>query len=118
MTYRISKTFQFSAAHHLPALPEGHKCRRVHGHNYRVTLTLAADELDGAGMVRDYGDLDQVRNWIAGQLDHRDLNAIDDQPTAERLARLTFIHWAADLPELVEVTVSETPATSASYAPS
>ncbi len=117
MSYRISKTFQFSAAHHLPALPAGHKCRRVHGHNYRVTLELAADNLDGAAMVRDYGDLDPVRVWIGEHLDHRDLNHLDDQPTAERLARLVYDRWAAELPELAAVTVCETPATTATYTP-
>lgn len=34
--YRIGKRFMFEAAHHLPDLPEGHKCARLHGHSYTV----------------------------------------------------------------------------------
>jgi len=114
--YRISKTFGFAAAHHLPQLPEGHKCRRVHGHNYRLTLVIAG-ELDDRDMVVDYGDLDRVRSWIAKTFDHRDLNQVIDHPTAERLAEYVFTRWAEVYPELVEVVVSETPDTTASYAP-
>jgi 6-pyruvoyltetrahydropterin/6-carboxytetrahydropterin synthase len=117
VTYRISKTFGFSAAHHLPQLPEGHKCRRPHGHNYTVTLVLAARDLDGWGMVLDYGDLDPVRAWIAATLDHRNLNDVLEDPTAERLARFTWTQWAGEFPALTEVTVTETPNTTASYAP-
>ena len=118
MTYQITKTFTFAAAHHLPQLPDGHKCRRVHGHNYAVTLTLEADDLDQLGMVRDYGDLDPVKRWLDGTFDHRDLNEeLPVPPTAEWLARLTFDMWAGKFPQLAEVTVSETPATTASYRP-
>ena len=79
MTWRISKTFGFAAAHHLPALPEGHKCRRPHGHNYTVTLVLAATRLDDREMVLDYGELAPVRAWIGKTLDHRDLNSLLDR---------------------------------------
>lgn len=116
-TYRISKTFGFAAAHHLPQLPEGHKCRRPHGHNYAVTLVLSAAALDEQGMVLDYGDLDPVCDWIAETLDHRDLNYLLPCPTAENLARYVWHRWAGEFPALAEVTVAETPNTTASYAP-
>jgi 6-pyruvoyltetrahydropterin/6-carboxytetrahydropterin synthase len=125
VTYAISKTYRFSAAHHLPQLAEGHKCRRVHGHNYAVTLTLEAEDLDHFGMVLDYGDLDPVAQWIRTTLDHRDLNGelpvppgkMTVPPTAEYLARVIFEVWAGRFPQLAQVTVSETPETTASYRP-
>ena len=118
MTYAITKTFTFAAAHHLPQLPDGHKCRRPHGHNYAVTLVLEADHLDPCGMVTDYGDLDPVKQWIATDLDHRDLNEVlPCLPTAEWLARAVWDRWTKRYPELAEVIVSETPATTASYRP-
>jgi len=114
VTYLISKTFRFAAAHHLPRLPEGHKCRRVHGHNYAVTLVLEAGRLDEQGMVLDYGELDEVRSWIAHTLDHRDLNdVLGDLATAEALADYVYSTWQAAYPRLCEVTVSETPDTTA-----
>jgi hypothetical protein len=58
--WSISKTFTFEAAHYLPGVPEGHKCRRLHGHSYAVTVELRNDELDQAGMVLDYGEVSQI----------------------------------------------------------
>lgn len=72
MRYTISKTFRFSAAHQLWQLPEGHKCARVHGHDYEVEWLLAAPTLNDEGMVLDYGDLTAtVGQLIKAHLDHR-----------------------------------------------
>jgi 6-pyruvoyltetrahydropterin/6-carboxytetrahydropterin synthase len=109
--YRISKTFQFSASHQLHQLPEGHKCRRMHGHSYSVTLILQSETLDGWDFVKDYGALSTFREWVNVQLDHRHLN----DPTAENIAKWVFDRWAQVWPELVTVRVSESPNTWAEY---
>jgi 6-pyruvoyltetrahydropterin/6-carboxytetrahydropterin synthase len=116
--YEIAKSFRFDAAHHLPKLPEGHKCRRPHGHTYTVTFILASTELDGNGFVVDYGELDRVKLWIATTLDHRDLAEEFAWPTtAENLARWLYLEWRYSFPLLVAVRVSETPDTYAEYCP-
>jgi 6-pyruvoyltetrahydropterin/6-carboxytetrahydropterin synthase len=118
MSYRITKTFEFDAAHHLPQLPEGHKCRRPHGHTYRVTITAESDALRPPGFVEDYGDYRDVKEWIAARLDHRDLNQVCPYPTtAENLARWLYGIWLDWHPRLVAVMVQETPHTSAEYRP-
>lgn len=117
MSYRISKTFTFAAAHHLPQLPVQHKCRRPHGHNYTVTVVLASPQLDERGFVQDYGELEDVKQYIDAELDHRDLNEKWDRPTAEVLAEALFHLFAVTHPALVEVVVRETASTSASYRP-
>ncbi len=116
----ITKEFAFSASHVLDRLPEGHQCARLHGHNYRVVLELAAPEsaLTDAGFVRDYGDLAPFKEWIDEVLDHRHLNdALDGSPSAENLAVWIFRRWIGRFPELVAVRVSETPKTWAAYRP-
>jgi 6-pyruvoyltetrahydropterin/6-carboxytetrahydropterin synthase len=90
----------------------------LHGHNYRVEIVLDADELDERGFVTDYGDLSPIRKWIDDHLDHRHLNDVLGSPeatTAERLALGLFQRFDGMFPTLVEVRVSETPKTWASY---
>ncbi|AGK58017.1 hypothetical protein HYPDE_31713 [Hyphomicrobium denitrificans 1NES1] len=84
---RVTATYSFEAAHFLPKVPEGHKCRRLHGHNYRVDVTVAGG-LDARGFVLDYAELDAVVQPIIDELDHRCLNDIPglDNPTSEILA--------------------------------
>jgi 6-pyruvoyltetrahydropterin/6-carboxytetrahydropterin synthase len=119
MGYTISKTFGFAASHQLRRLPEGHPCGRLHGHNYTVTVELAGDGLDEAGMLFDYRALQPFKAWLDEYLDHRHLNDYLADPTAERLA--AALHQAARerLPgaPISRVGVQETPGTWAWYRP-
>ena len=123
MTFIIAKRFAFSASHALTAVPEGHKCRRTHGHNYEVEIICAADELDDRSMVVDYFDLDPVKSFIDETLDHRHLNdVVPGEPTAERLAWWLYESLEGVLTtdvtsRIVAVRVHETPSTWAEYRP-
>lgn len=113
--YSITKRFAFEAAHSLPHLQEGHKCRNVHGHSYRVELVLESETLDDRGFVVDYAELDPFGEMIRERFDHRDLNDLLPRTTAEDLARY-FFDWASPLwPQLTEVRVSETAKTWVSF---
>jgi 6-pyruvoyltetrahydropterin/6-carboxytetrahydropterin synthase len=121
--FQIVKEFCFEAAHHLPHLPEGHKCRNPHGHSYRVQFVLEAPETDDRGFVRDYADLARVKTFLDAEWDHHDLNLVADLglgprlTTAEHLAWWLYRHFWSTYLELVEVRVSETGKTWASYRP-
>lgn len=115
--FTIAKRFSFSAAHHLENLPATHPCSRPHGHNYEVELILAAADLNRVGFVHDYRALDSFKTWLDGTFDHRDLNDVIANPTAELLARHVFDTWSGNIPTLVAVRVSETPRTWAEYRP-
>lgn len=114
----ISKDFPFSASHEMPHLPDGHKCRRLHGHNYIVRVELASNSLDENGFVIDYGDLAPLRDHIDSQFDHRHLNDVlggPEKTTAEALA-FYFFTWCRNVwPQTKKVSVSETPRTWASF---
>ncbi len=91
MTYQISKEFNFSASHIINGLPAGHKCGRLHGHNYKVRIYLRDEVLDGIGFVIDFGDLKPFKDIINDELDHRHLNDIIGAFTsAEFLAQWLF----------------------------
>lgn len=119
MTFTITKEFSFSAAHHLAYLPEGHKCRREHGHNYRVIVELKSDDLDQDDFVMDYGELAPFNDYLQANLDHRDLNLTFKRPTAELLATALFGVAQAILGSKVSrIGVSETERTWAWYSDS
>ncbi len=112
MSTRLERTYRFEAAHFLPKVPPGHKCARMHGHSYRIEVTIE-------------GELDPDRGWVIGLsprstttrcalvrlLDHQILNEVDGlaNPTSELLAAWWWQHrLAPTLPQLVEVVVAET----------
>lgn len=86
MITTIAKRFTFDAAHHLPTMPEGHKCRRMHGHTYEVELVLRG-QVQPSGILVDYGAIAEVWEPINAVLDHHTLNEIEglEIPTTENL---------------------------------
>ena len=88
--YTVFKDFTFSAAHAIRGHTRG--CQNLHGHNYRIRVHVAAEELDELGMVIDFADLKAVMQEVVGPFDHRVINEIPPfdaelNPTAEVLAR-------------------------------
>ena len=114
--YKIRKEFAFSAGHQLRGLPDGHPCSRMHGHNYVVVVELKKTAVDDVGFVRDYRQLDSIKSFIDLNFDHRSLNDVmEDNPTAENIAKLLFTMFKPSFPELSAIEVSETPKTNAIY---
>jgi 6-pyruvoyltetrahydropterin/6-carboxytetrahydropterin synthase len=111
---KIAADYGFEAAHQLNGLPEGHKCKRLHGHNYRVEVSVSG-ELDARGFVMDYAELDAVVQPLINSLDHRFLNDIPglENPTSEVLAlwlkqRITAaLGWTSDAD--LTIRIYETP---------
>lgn len=84
----ICRTYRFEAAHQLRSLPLSHKCSRMHGHTYRVDISLRG-EIRPEGMVLDFGALDLVMDCFLKQVDHKVLNhvpGLEQDPTAENIA--------------------------------
>lgn len=84
----IGRTFRFESAHFLPKVPEGHRCKRLHGHNYKVEV-IVTGEVDERGFVKDFGELDTGIAPLLAKVDHRLLNDVPglENPTAEIIAR-------------------------------
>lgn len=96
--FSVSKEFRFEAAHSLPHLPDGHKCRRPHGHSYRFKIEVIG-YTDERGFVIDYAELSEIAAPIIERLDHRDLNEIFDFPTtAENIAAWLWKEVSAKMP--------------------
>lgn len=113
--WTVSKEFRFESAHSLPHLPEGHKCRNVHGHSYKVVIVCSGCLNIANAWVIDYADISAAVKPLVDLLDHQDLNRILDGPTtAENLAYWFWCGLHLDLP-MESVQIWETPTTCCTY---
>ncbi|MEC9372927.1 MAG: 6-carboxytetrahydropterin synthase QueD [Planctomycetota bacterium] len=110
MRVRLVKSFGFEAAHFLPTFPEGHKCRRMHGHSFRVEIIVEGDVAPEKGYLVDYGEIKRAIRPMEERLDHRILNEIEglENPTSEVIAAWIWERLQPELPLLSEVVVHET----------
>ena len=107
--YKIKKTLEIAAAHKLDLNYES-KCTSLHGHNWIVTVYLAAETLNENGMIMDFTEIKQK---ITHQLDHKILNeVVPFNPTAENLAKYICDQLQ---PTCYKVKVTESENNTASY---
>ncbi len=106
----LVKDFRFEAAHFLPQVPEGHKCRRIHGHSFRGEVAVRGPIDPTIGWVMDFADLKKTVDPIVAQLDHYLLNEIAglENPTSELLAVWIWKQLVPMVPNLFRVTIEET----------
>ena len=104
---RVRRNFDFEAAHLLPHHPG--KCRDLHGHAYRLVVTVDRPVDPETGLAIDFGDLKQVvRARVVDVLDHKHLNDIIDNPTAENIVVWIWQRLAGSLDGLIEIELFET----------
>ena len=106
----LVKDFRFEAAHFLPNVAEGHKCRRIHGHSFRGEVAVRGPVGEKSGWVMDFADLKQAVEPLVERLDHYLLNDVEglENPTSERIAIWLWDRLAPTLPGLHRVTIEET----------
>ncbi len=106
----IFKEFIFEAAHRLPHVPPGHKCSRLHGHSFRVEVSVRGPVGERSGWVMDFADVKAAFTPLHERLDHHYLNEVEglENPTSENLARWIWRHLRPGLPHLSRVVVRET----------
>jgi len=103
--YTITIEDKFSAAHQLRDYP-GH-CSRLHGHNYKVIVSVEAEKLDEIGLAFDFRELKTITHEAVNMLDHQNLNELDffsyQNPSAENIARLLHSKIYEQLPPYVKL---------------
>ena len=110
MNMELRKSFQFEAAHLLPRLPKSHKCRRLHGHSFRVEVVVAGECDPRLGWLMDYAEISAAFQPLWKRLDHYYLNDIPglENATSEMLAKWIWDRLQPQLPLLAEIAVAET----------
>jgi 6-pyruvoyltetrahydropterin/6-carboxytetrahydropterin synthase len=121
--FEVSVEQTFAAGH---ALRNYHgKCENVHGHNYRVLVTIQGPELDSIGLLVDFVELKKLMNGVIDRLDHQFINDLVPfdtiNPSAENMAKYFYEEIAAGLGtspvRVAEVKLWETDTASATYRP-
>jgi len=106
----LFREFTFEAAHHLPNAPPGHKCKRLHGHSYRVSVHVRGTVDGRSGWVMDFGEITKAFEPVRNQLNHSCLNDLEGlaNPTSEAIARWIWQRLQPLLPGLSRIVVRET----------
>src|SRR5579872_4917526 len=122
--FEVTVDDTFAAGHYLRNYKG--KCENPHGHNYKIRVTLAGEQLDKAGLLLDFKDLREVMRHVIDRLDHQMINDLEPfkivNPSAENLARYFYTEANAKLHvvsngrvRIRKVTVFETDTTTATY---
>jgi 6-pyruvoyltetrahydropterin/6-carboxytetrahydropterin synthase len=123
--FQVSVEDTFSSGHALRGYKG--KCENVHGHNYRVQVTLEGPQLDNIGLLVDFTELKKVMRGVIARLDHQFINDLEPfttvNPSAENLAKYFFEEISGQLKtlppgaNLKDVVIWETDTAHARYRP-
>ena len=113
----IYKEFAFDSAHFLPNVPDGHKCKNMHGHTYRLRVCIQGEPDPHLGWLMDFKDLKDTVGHTIDQLDHKLINDIPglQNPTAENITIWIWQQIQPKLPMLSKIELYETPTTGVIY---
>lgn len=105
--FEITKEFGFEAAHRFAHKPAGHENTRIHGHSFRVEVTLVGEPDATSGCVVDFEKVTAAIDAVRAKLDHHFLNDIAglETPSLENLARWIAGQLKPTLPEVAHITV-------------
>lgn len=114
---KLTKTFYFDAAHNLKLVPKEHKCSKIHGHTFRVDISVKGEIDNKYGWVMDFAEIKKFVNPIIKILDHNHLNTIEGlgNGTSEILSIWLWDKIKPLLPQLCLVEVWESKNSKCSY---
>ena len=113
----LTKTFTFEAAQTLPNVPAEHKCRQMHGHSFKVEISVQGEVDPQVGWLYDHAKISKAMAPLLELIDHTYLNEVEglENPTIENMCAWFWSHLAPQLPGLFEIVLHETPTARCSY---
>ena len=113
----VHKEFRFDAAHTLPKTPDGHKCKSLHGHSYKIVVHVKGNVNEENGWVIDFSEIKKIFQPILNILDHSFLNDIEglENPTSENLAIWIWNKLLPHIPMISKIEISESPTSGCVY---
>jgi 6-pyruvoyltetrahydropterin/6-carboxytetrahydropterin synthase len=117
MRVQLTKDFCFESAQTLPKVPADHKCGKMHGHSFRVEISIKGEVDPATGWVYDHAVISQAMKPLVARLDHAYLNEIPglENPTIENMAAWFWAKLEPLCPGLCEIVIHETPTARCVY---
>jgi 6-pyruvoyltetrahydropterin/6-carboxytetrahydropterin synthase len=114
---QVFKQFTFDSAHFLPNVPDGHKCKEIHGHTYRLTIFVEGKLESKLEWVMDFAEMQKVVEPVVKSIDHKLMNNIAglENPTCESIAVWLWNKIKPAMPLLTKIELNETPTSGVVY---
>ena len=113
----VYKIFNIESARSLPNLPDGHPCKNIHGHSFKIKISVSDDVNEKTGFVMDFSKIDSAFSPISKMIDHAYLNELDGltNPSSENLCKWIWGQLIDSLPNLKRIEIKETDFTGCVY---
>ena len=113
----VYKKFNIESARSLPNVSESHPCYQLHGHSFKIIITVKGQMDKHTGFVTDFQEIENVFNPIKKILDHSFLNKIEglSNPTSENICIWIWDKIESSIPNICEIEIKETDTTGCIY---
>ena len=113
----VYKKFNVESARSLPNVPETHPCYQLHGHSFKIIISVKGQLDKHTGFVTDFQEIENAFNPIKKILDHSFLNKIEglSNPTSENICIWIWDKIESSIPNICEIEIKETDSTGCIY---
>ena len=113
----VYKKFNIESARSIPKLPKTHPCHHIHGHSFKIIISVKGPVNKQNGFVTDFQDIDDAFSPFKKELDHSYLNNIEglQNPTSENICIWIWDKIQSSLPNIYKIEIKETDSTGCIY---
>ena len=113
----VYKKFNIESARSIPNLPKTHPCHHIHGHSFKIIISVKGPVNEQNGFVTDFQDIDDAFSPFKKELDHSYLNNIEglQNPTSENICIWIWDKIQSSLPNIYKIEIKETDSTGCIY---
>ena len=113
----VYKKFNIESARSIPNLPKTHPCHHIHGHSFKIIISVKGPINKQNGFVTDFQDIDDAFSSFKKELDHSYLNDIEglQNPTSENICIWIWDKIQSSLPNIYKIEIKETDSTGCIY---
>ena len=113
----VYKKFNIESARSLPNLPKTHPCHKIHGHSFKIIISVEGEIDQESGFVIDFQVIENAFQPIKTMLDHTYLNEIKglSNPSSENICIWIWDRLDSSLPNIYKIEIKETESTGCIY---